>query len=47
MNSLEIKQFIREQSNLFWYVPDDKKEKISNELLVATILNYGNINDVI
>jgi hypothetical protein len=47
MNNLEIKQFIRENNNLFWYVPDDKKEEISNEFLVETILNYGDINAVI
>lgn len=47
MNSLEIKQFILEHKNLFWYIPDDKKEKISNEFLVETILNYGDINAVI
>jgi hypothetical protein len=47
MNSPEIKQFIREQSNLFWYIPDNKKEKISNEFLVETILTYGDINAVI
>ncbi len=47
MNSPEIKQFIREHNNLFWYIPDDKKEKISNEFLVETILNYGDINAII
>lgn len=47
MNSPEIKAFIREHSNLFWYIPDDKKEKISTELLVETILNYGDLNAVI
>ena len=47
MNSLEIKQFIREYANLLWYVPDDKKEEISNEFLVETILNYGDIKAVI
>jgi hypothetical protein len=41
MNSPEIKQFIREHSNLFWYTPEDKKEDISHEFLVETILNYG------
>ncbi|MBE0675480.1 MAG: hypothetical protein IH591_12540 [Bacteroidales bacterium] len=46
MNSPEIKQFIKEHSNLFWYTPDDKKEEISNEFLVETILNYGDINSV-
>lgn len=47
MNSPEIKQFIHEHSNLFWYTPEDKKEEISNEFLVETILNYGDKNDVI
>ena len=46
MNSPEIKAFIRQHSNLFWYTPDDKKEEISPEFLVETILNYGDINDV-
>ena len=46
MNSPEIKQFIKEHSNLFWYTPDDKKEEISNEFLVETILNYGDINSI-
>jgi hypothetical protein len=45
MNSPEIKQFIREHSNLFWYIPGDKKEEISNELLLETILNYGTLDD--
>jgi len=47
MNSPEIKQFILEHSNLFWYTPEDKKEEISNEFLVETILNYGDINAII
>ncbi|MCX6262777.1 MAG: hypothetical protein NTY95_18400 [Bacteroidia bacterium] len=46
MNSPEIKQFIREHNNLFWYIPDDKKEEISNGFLVETILNYGDINAI-
>lgn len=46
MNSPEIKEFIRQHSNLFWYTPEDKKEEISNEFLVETILNYGDMNDV-
>ena len=44
MNSPEIKAFIREHSNLFWYTPEDKKEEISTEFLVETILNYGDLN---
>ncbi len=46
MNSPEIKAFIRQHSNLFWSIPADKKEEISHELLVETIFNYGNLNDV-
>jgi len=46
MNSPEIKQFIREHSNLFWYTPEDKKEEISNELLIETVFNYGDLNDI-
>lgn len=47
MNSPEIKQFIRDNSSLFWYIPDDKKEDISHELLVETILNYGDMGATI
>lgn len=47
MNSPEIKEFIREHESLFWYTPDDKKEGISKEFLVETILNYGDMNAVI
>jgi hypothetical protein len=46
MNSPEIKAFIRENSFLFWYSPEEKKEVIGPEFLVETILNYGDINAV-
>lgn len=46
MNSPEIKEFIHQHSNLFWYTPEDKKEEISPEFLVESILNYGDLNDV-
>jgi len=46
MNTPEVKAFIHQHSNLFWYTPEDKKEDISPEFLVETILNYGEINDV-
>jgi hypothetical protein len=45
-NPPEIKQLIRENSNLFWYTPEDQKENISEEFLVETILNYGDLNAV-
>ena len=46
MNSPEVKTFIRQHSSLFWYTPENKKEEISPEFLVETILNYGNLEDV-
>ena len=46
MNSPEIKAFIKEYSYLFWYTPDVDKENISNELLIETILNYGDMDAV-
>ena len=46
MNSPEIQEFIREQSHLFWYTPEDKKPEISHEFLVETILNYGDMEAV-
>jgi hypothetical protein len=46
MNSPEIKAFIRKNSSLFWYIPDDKKEDIDHEILVEFILNYGTMEDV-
>lgn len=42
-----IKQYIKRHSNLFWYIPEDKKENISESLLVETILNYGETEDVV
>lgn len=42
VNDAEIKEFIRENSSLFWYIKEDAKENISMDLLVETILNYGN-----
>ena len=45
-NTLEIKQFIRKNSSLFWSVPEDKKEEISLDLLVETILNYGDMDTI-
>ena len=41
MNSPEVKQFIRENASLFWYIREDAKENISHETLVEFILNYG------
>ncbi len=46
MNSPEVKAFIRKHSSLFWYIPEDKKEDISPDVLVEFILNYGTMDDV-
>jgi hypothetical protein len=46
MNSPEVKAFIRQHSNLFWYIPEDKKEDISPDILVEFILNYGDMEAV-
>lgn len=45
-NTPEIKQFIKENSTLFWWIKQEKKENISHEFLVETILNYGDIKSV-
>jgi len=45
-NSEEIKQFIKEHSALFWYIPEEKKENISNELIIESVLNYGQLDDI-
>jgi len=46
MNSPEIKEYIKEYGYLFWYTPETEKENISHELLVETILNYGDLTAI-
>ena len=46
MNSFPVKNFIHEYSSLFWYTPEDQKDNISEELLVETIFNYGDMQAV-
>jgi len=46
MNSPEIKQFIKENSSLFWYIKEEAKENIDVKFLVETILNFGNVKSV-
>jgi hypothetical protein len=46
MYTSDIKLFIKEKKDLFWYTPEDKKEEVSPSLLVETILNYGTLDDV-
>ncbi len=47
MNSPEIKAFIQRNADLFWFIPENRKETISEESLVETILNYGSMEAVI
>ncbi len=46
MNTPEIKAFIRRHSSLFWYIPDEKKEDLSPDVVVEFILNYGTMDDI-
>jgi len=41
----EIIAFINEHRNLFWYTPEDKKEEVSEEFLLETILNFASLKD--
>ena len=43
MRSREVKKFIDQHQNLFWYTPAKEKENISDELLLETILNYADL----
>lgn len=45
-NSEELKQFIKEHSSLFWYIPEKEKENIDNEVLIEFIFNYGKLDDI-
>jgi len=45
-NSKNIRKFIRENSSLFWYIKDDSKEYISEEYLIETILNWGDLKSI-
>ena len=39
-------EFINKHQVLFWYTPADKKQEISDSLLVETLLNYGSLSDI-
>lgn len=43
----QIKSFIHEQSDLFWFLPESDKENVSLAVLVETILNYGSLDAVV
>lgn len=46
MNTPELKEFIRWHSNLFWYIPEAKKENPGIKIVLEFIFNYGTIEDV-
>ena len=41
----EVRKFIDDHQELFWFTPDPKSEKVSDELLVEIVLNYGSMNE--
>ena len=46
MHSPEIRAFIRAHRELFWSIPEDKKEEISEAVMVEYILNYGDMKSI-
>jgi hypothetical protein len=46
MRPQAVKDYIDRHQDLFWYSPSPKSEKVSDDLLVETILNYGTMDDV-
>jgi len=38
--SFEVKKFIDDRQQMFWYSPAPKSETVSGELLVEVVLNY-------
>ena len=46
MRTEALKNFIRENGSLFWYTPEDKGEKVTDDLLVETMLNYGTLDQI-
>lgn len=47
MRDEAIKAFIIENSHIFWYTPKNKLDNISDELLVESVLNYGDMETII
>ena len=45
-NSPEIRQFIRENKHLFWWITPEERENIDLRFLVETILSYGDEKSV-
>jgi hypothetical protein len=45
-SNAQLKKYIAKHNKFFWYPLKDKKEDISPDLLVETILNYGDMEAV-
>ncbi|MEY4538299.1 MAG: hypothetical protein RLZZ306_56 [Bacteroidota bacterium] len=41
----KLQKYIQNHSDLFWSVSPQKRDSISEQLLVETILNYGSLED--
>ena len=41
MNSPEIKSLIKKNSPLFWWIKEEEKENVSPNMVVETLLNFG------
>jgi len=42
----EVEKFIEDHQELFWYSPAPKSKTVTDELLVETMLNYGQLSDI-
>lgn len=42
----DIQELIKENTHLFWWVPEDKKQNLSLDSIVEAILNFGNSKSV-
>ncbi|MBI4648969.1 MAG: hypothetical protein HY738_20860 [Bacteroidia bacterium] len=45
-NSPELKQFIRDHSYFWWWVPESAKENVNLNSVVEATLNYGTLEDI-
>jgi hypothetical protein len=46
MRTAEVKKFIDDHQELFWYTPKPKSENVTDELLVEIMLNYGSMDEL-
>lgn len=46
INYKELKEFIKQHSPLWWWLPEEAKENLSLNSVVEALLNYGSIEDI-